>query len=311
MKSQIHEFQKAKNFSMSKKAQLLLVSIVTFAVTLTSCSKDDTITEVPQTSKSFILPKKIVEDNGRGSISTAILTYDGNKILQYTQDNQKSIYTYTGDLITKVESYDGATITFQSIYSYLNNKLATVTNTETIINSTTGVTTVYKNKTFYTYNPDGTVLEESYKIDNTTGLETKNNRSSVNTYANGNLVKTVSTSTNISTYTDGNGNLVTDTYVNKTTETFEYDTKNTYTKNILGFDKLLFSESSLNNLVKTAYLSESTTNGVANPTSPATVNIYIFKYNPNGYPTEEKKDYTFYDNNVPVIKTRTTQYFYE
>jgi hypothetical protein len=292
-----------------RKLFVLLLSIV--SLLSVSCSKDDDTVTNPQNPESFILPKKIVEDNGRGSISTTILTYNGNKILQYTEDDQKTIYTYTGDLITKIESYDGATLTYQSIYSYLNNKLATETNTETSINSTTGVTTVYKNKTVYTYNTDGTVLVENYKIDNTTGLETKNNRSSVNTYANGNLVKTVSTSTNISTYTDGNGNLVTDTYVNKTTETFEYDTKNGLAKNVLGFDKLLSPASSINNAIKTTYLSESTTNGVANPTLPATVRDYIFKYNPNGYPTEEKSDYTFYNNNVAVIKTRTTQYFYE
>jgi hypothetical protein len=296
-----------------KKVFILLLSITSLSSFFISCSKDEITPQNPQNPQNpetFILPRKIVIDRGSGNAETSTITYNGNKIVQII-DGEKSIYTYTGNLITKVEYYDGATLDGETTFDYLNDKLVTETETDYSVDPTTGVKKVSKTKTVYTHNTNGTILEESYKIDSTTGQETKNNRSTIYTYANGNLVKTITTSTDISTYTDFNGNLVTDTYVYKTNETYEYDNKNGLTKNILGFDKIISFPSSVNNIVKSTILRENSINGVTNPPAPATIRIYLYKYNSNGYPTEQKYDYTTYENNQPVVLTRTEQYFYE
>jgi hypothetical protein len=292
-----------------KNLALLLLSIV--SLLSVSCSKDDDTVANPQNPESYILLKKITENNGDGVLGSITINYNGNKIAEVIDKDSKSIYTYTGDLITKVETYEGTTLTYQVIYSYLNDKLKTITSTYSYVD-TNGAINVFRNKTVYTYNTDGTVLEERYTIDNATGAETKKNNTTVYTYANGNLTKTVETSTSTFMTTDVDGNPVTNTTVNKNIDTYEYDNKYNPLKNILGFSKILSgTQASANNVIKSTSISESTYNGVANPPSPSVVTDYIFKYNPKDYPIEQKYPYITYINNQPVTKTLTTQYFYQ
>jgi hypothetical protein len=277
---------------------ITLLSIALLA--LASCSKEDSSSTT--TPETFILPKKITRTRNDGTISNSIITYNGNKIIESYDEIYKYVYTYTGDLITKEAEYEGTVLKSETIHAYENNKLKSDLITSYDINTTTGAIIISKTRKVHTQNSNGTITEEKYTIDNTSGVETKQNGNTTRTFTNGNLVSELRTSS--STFNAGNGN--TTITINTNTTTYEYDTKNSFYKNVLGFDKSFYS-SSTNNLVKETYKSESTTNGVANPTFPASVINYEYQYNVSGYPIEQKENSTVNS----VVQTKITQYFYE
>lgn len=137
-----------------------------------------------------------------------------------TDENSKTIFTYTGDVITKQEVFDvdqqgKETKTDEAVYTYENGKLKTRIFRE-------GITAQYPDgeyiaKTVYNHASNGTISYINYQVDNKTKAETKDSEG-ILTYENGNLVK----------HQLGNS-----TYV------YEYDTKNNPLKNILSFDLLL------------------------------------------------------------------------
>lgn len=273
----------------------ITILVVVFVLILMSCSKDNQ--QDSSTSNASVLPKKSIttESDGVSNITTTTnFIYDGNKIVQ-VNGLEKTIYTYTGDLITKEEHYTGTVLTDFKVYEYENNKLKSEIITE---NNTgvTGIVSTIKTKRIYIQNANQIITQETYSIDIETGLETKKDDVNVKTFLNGNLIKEVRSSS----YDNANGgkNIYT------TTSTYEYDSKNNLSKNILGSDKLIdFADCSLNNVVKETRFSE--TNGIPNPILDYT-RSYEFKYNLDGYPTEVK--YNYKENNVQ--KTSTTQYFY-
>jgi hypothetical protein len=280
------------------KKMITLLSITLLA--LASCSKEDS-KSTTTTPETFILPKKIVSTKDGGTSSTSIITYNGNKIIEYSEGIYTGVYTYTGNLITKEVSSEGPENINEISYTYENNKLKNFIEIETNTNATTGEKKIFKTKTVIIESADSnTITEEHYKIDIATGLETKEDRKTVKTFSNGNLITEVNTSTSVSN--DSNGVV---TSINTITTTYEYDTKNYFLKNVLGFDKLYRNESS-NNLIKETSQLQSTRNGIANPPSLLGVRNYIYKYDTNGYPIE--KMYTYLSN--IDLKTTTTQYFY-
>lgn len=186
---------------------------------LISCSKGDESKDT--TSENLILPKKIAVVFQNESI----LTYNGNKIVQSVSGTYKTVYTYTGDLITKQEKFAGNDIDYKAEYSYENDKLK-----RSLIGGQ-----AFKRKKVYTHNSDGTVDYKYYNIDVTTGAETLSlGDSGKLTILNGNIVKIEEGTTFVST--------------------IEYDSKNNVTKNILGFDKLMEEELSANNYEKYLYI---------------------------------------------------------
>lgn len=230
---------------------------------LISCSKGDEPRDT--TSQNLILPKKIAVVFQNESI----LTYNGNKIVQSVSGTYKTVYTYTGDLITKQEKFAGNNIDYKEEYSYENDKLKT-----SLITGSSGGQT-FKRKKVYTHNSDGTVDYKYYNIDVTTGVETLGDSGKL-TILSGNIVKIEEGTTFVST--------------------IEYDSKNNATKNILGFDKLMEEELSANNIMKNTYIS----NGGTIPS----VNTYQYDYDANGYPIEQR---IFYDGNgTAAIITRFT-----
>lgn len=185
-----------------------------------TCSRDN---EPNSDKTSLILPKKVtyienIDDNNAGQDS--YLTYNGNKLVSViTSSRWKSIFTYTGDLITKIEDYDTNKLFSTTTYNYTNGKLASrlIVNIETLH--------PYSYTTYYVHNTDGTV---SYSSINGNGKLT---------FKNGNLVSNIGDYAHI---------------------TYEYDTKNNPFKNILGIDILVFDEDdnlgfniSKNNCIKT------------------------------------------------------------
>lgn len=232
-------------------------------IVLTSCSNDDDSNNVSTAN----LLKEATYIEGSYTSSSKI-TYDGNKIVQIVAGSDKTVYTYTGSLITKEEEFAGGNnIDSKVEYSYENNKLKTSVSTE-ISGSET-----YKSKNVYTHNSDGTVNYISYNVNVTTGVETLSS-SGKYTFLNGNVVKIEDEAGYSSTY--------------------EYDTKNNPTKNILGFDELMDQEFSVNNIVKRT----STYNG----TNPSII-TYEYDYNTDGYPTERRGFYNGGTNGI-------TKYFY-
>lgn len=228
------------------KKLALVLSI--FALVFGSCSKND----APQPDQlSIILPKKMVS-TASGSTITDVLSYVDNKLVtKASDDGSKEIYSYTGNLITKIEFSNSSNVVNEtSNYFYSNGRLAY----ETFVYGSI-VETIN-----YTYNSDGTVSFVK------TSLDSKTNNTTIfysgrYTYLNGNLVKKEVVSSGSSS-----------------TTIYEYDVKNSVGKNIEGFSLLMgFEETvSLNNCVKF------TKNYVGNATPYIQTNQYT--YNSDNYP---------------------------
>lgn len=216
---------------------------------LISCSKGDDPRDT--ISQNLILPKKIAV----ASQNESILTYDGNKIVQSVSGTLKTVYTYTGNLITKQEKFRENNIDIEIEYSYENNKLKT-----SLFGDSNSP--AFKTKKVYTHNSDGTVDYKYFIIDVATGAETLSLYNSGKlTILNGNIVKIEDGSTFVST--------------------IEYDSKNNVTKNILGFDKLLEQDLSANNIMKKTNI------GGYLGTIPNVI-TYQYDYDANGYPIEQR-----------------------
>lgn len=220
-----------------------------FLLILSSCSKSDTPQPV---QSSIILPKKMVSTES-GRTITDVLSYVGNKLItKASDDGSKEIYTYTGNLITKIEFSNSSNVVNEtSNYSYSNGRLAF----ETFVYSSI-VETIN-----YTYNSDGSVSFVKTSLDSKTN-NTATFYSGKYTYLNGNLVKKEVES--------NSGDLSTTIY--------EYDVKNSFDKNIEGFSLLMGYEEtmSVNNCIKF------TKNYVGNATPYIQTNQYT--YNSDNYP---------------------------
>jgi hypothetical protein len=155
-----------------------------------------------------ILVKKIISTDEKGLVTTILYNYDGNKIVSklYNDTKPGMYYTYSGDLITKLEyKFADGTIDQIDTYKYDGDKK--------IIEffSTQPGQEKWDHYEFYVYNADGTVSvysEDGFKY-------------STITFLNGEVSEIVSTNSPNFKYT--------------------YDTKNNPEKNILGMDKIAFT----------------------------------------------------------------------
>jgi hypothetical protein len=233
---------------MKKLLYLFSASLLVFA----SCSKDDN-TPDPVTST---LVKKVIYTDLDKSVFTTETTYNGNKIVStLDSDGSKEVYTYTGEIITKVEETDGKGVLESTTeYTYNNGKLATSLVKE--------VGADYNYKTVYTYNADGTVSFADVMINTKTGATDDGGTVGKYTYNGGNLVKKVYSY-----------------YGKEYSSTFEYDTKYNPFKNVTGYSLLLDNEddASVNNVVKR--------------TSSGTVSTNTYTYDANGFPTGQQNFY--------------------
>ncbi|KIX21948.1 hypothetical protein SY27_04500 [Flavobacterium sp. 316] len=247
------------------KKILTLVSAI--ALVFTSCSKDDD--SVVDEAENILLKKTILTEGG--NTETYDWTYDGNKLVSnISNDGSKLLYTYTGDLLTKIEEFDGASLEFTTNYFYNNGKLVSMEEISTGSSQ--------KERTDYTYNSDGTVSFTKYAIVIATNATSTINNGKL-FFANNNVIKREE----ISTYST-----ITTTYL--------YDDKKNPFMNVVGLDKL-FDEprSSKNNVVKETEVVENTSGGTTN--TYITTNVYT--YNASGYPitvveTQQSGDVTSY-----------------
>jgi hypothetical protein len=145
--------------------------------------------------------------------------YDGNRLLEiYYNTTQKKVFTYTGDVITKMEHYQAGVIRFEHTYTYQDGKLIEYHNDDKLTGNADVIT--------YTHNLDGTV---SYVHANDFNGTPNWEKVGTLTFVNGNIVEDVA---EFSFYN------VTDEY-NLLVNVLEYNDKANPYKNILGYSSLL------------------------------------------------------------------------
>jgi uncharacterized protein (UPF0333 family) len=254
-----------------KKKLLYLFSAL---LVRTSCSNDVTrededvivVAPVPvPVPVSQILLTKMIEKNANGTTRTIIYTYDANKIVSQLYNNTKEgiYYTYTGDLITKMEfKLADGTVEQINTYKYdANKKLTEFSRTQPGQED-------WDSKDTYVYNADGTVSvydEDGFK-------------NSTITFLNGEVSEIVSTNSPNFKYT--------------------HDTKNNPEKNILGMNKIAFTDGEGNGILHNI-ITEISSYGDDTTTTTKTSKM---TYNKDDYPVKS------FDNFEDA--GTTTEYFY-
>ncbi len=190
---------------------------------LVSCSSEDSSSEnIP--SQDLLL-KKIVEGDIVFGGSFKDYTYNGNKLVEINHNNEKSdIYTYTGDLITKIEKYQ---IYYGGTPDEETELLSTDhfgynANNQLVQFRTTTPDSEMERVTTYVYNNNNTVTFEQYE--NYPGDEPELLKTGTITVQDGEITQ-IQVVKEFDSYTD----------------TFTYDSKNSIFKNVLGYDKLIFT----------------------------------------------------------------------
>lgn len=195
---------------MKKLALLLSV----FALTFTSCSSGgDDSSET--TDPNAVLPKKVVSEDVDGEFTDNFF-YNGTKLTKIeSTDGQKSVFTYTGDLITKVETFYDGELDLTELYSYDSSGR--------LISYTTNYSDFFSNQETYVHNANGTISftrTEDGEV-YSTGVFTMVGNDILNVVSN---------------YDFGFGPVT-------TTNSYTYDTKFTPFKNITGYKWYAFAGS--------------------------------------------------------------------
>lgn len=229
-------------------------------VLISSCSSDDSTDVASET----LLPQKMVEttvENVKSGSLDFTFTYDGNKLKQISlSDASKFVYTYTGEVITKVEEFKSSELQSTDVYTYEAGKLVSKLTTRAF-----GSTP--PQKLTFVYNANGTVNANYSEIINK--QEIKYDATRLYTFANGNILSTE--------YIDA--------VREKSTNTFD-DKKSPFT-NITGVKLLLdlddnFDFYSANNAVKNVTVETDGSGKVIETVTVTNTN----KYNANSFITE-------------------------
>mgnify|MGYP006175288911 CR=1 FL=1 len=206
---------------------------------ISSCSSDDS----KNSSSGFL--KKIAGTLDDGQTYSFEYKYSGNKITKIIDsDGGYKLFTYTENLISKIETYSNNVLDHVKTYSYNSN------------NQLSSFIIVYPNypnwgrKKTFTYNTNGTVTINYYNGDY---------NSQTNLYD----TATVTFSNNQASQIFSSGK----------TNNYTYDNKNNPLKNVLGFDKIHLSEESI----------EGITNNITSMTSTnldqSFINVFTYKSN--------------------------------
>jgi hypothetical protein len=226
---------------------------------LVSCSNRDEY--IVENVNSLTLPKTLTTKSSSGDIVSEY-KYDGNKITSIISNNgRKSIFSYTGNFITKSITYDSSgEIEYKVSYEYANNKLSKKN---------------YKYKflefnIFYTWVDDNHV----YFVDDKYMPENAINRTDVY-FSSGNVIK----STNHIYYPNN--------YTIDKVEIVENDSKNNPFKNIEGYSLIAFDISSdffpqINNITKITTSREGNVNG--EPLTENYFRTFEFTYDTKNFP---------------------------
>ena len=255
-----------------------------------SCSRDNdntnpTTPQTPAISQTVILPTKLTSSKTGKADEVSTLIYNGNKLVKATHDNNKDqTYTYTGDLITSMNNPDGGSYVFnydsngnliseKGEFYYGTIKVLEENTTYTINGSTVTAQKISKN-----YSPlDGTYSSTTTSIITYT-LDTKKRP-----------IKIVE----VSEERDSTGNLIEKT--NNNTTTYQYANHHSLIENIVGFDKLTYSDFLSNN-------EDFPHNIVSYMKEDINRTYYHFGGSPHNesYINEVKVEYSVNTNNYPI-----------
>lgn len=141
-----------------KKLGLVFFALVLTFTSCTSSGNDDST--LIDTSTVF-LKKKILSSNGTPPVNIEVeYQYNGNKIDRIVNSSNLIVYTYTGDLITKVEHFNNNQLTIRTIFTYDSNNRIT---SEIVYN----MQATYAEKTVYSYATNSLIDYEFYTGDHT------------------------------------------------------------------------------------------------------------------------------------------------
>jgi len=248
---------------------------------LNSCSNDEN-----SDNTTLVLPKKITcKDQNNKIYQTTVFTYDGNKIVNVSNEFVSIDFVYDGNRIVKeIQSRDNGRIYIEKLYSYQNDKLHNLS---------------YPHRGceyIYTYD-NNTITRQIHEGDNKIRLD--EDTEDIFIGVNGNIVE--------SKYNWENG------YDVISSSHYEYDTKNNVFKNVAGLNLLIdevntldfYDEihlSSANNITryKVDYIQGPKSTIVFEPSEY----VMKYEYNSKGYPIKK----TTYGYAGKIIETREYTY---
>ena len=254
-----------------------------------SCSRDNdntnpTTPQAPAISQTGILPTKLTSSKTGKADNVTTFSYNRNKLIKATYDNKDEIYTYTGDLITSINNPDGSS----HIFNYDSNGNLISEKGE----SYNGSIKFNENNITYTVNGSTVTAQKiSKNYDDITGTLSSISTSTI-TYtldAKKRPIKSVE----VSEERDSIGNLIEKT--NNNTTTYQYANHHSLIENIVGFDKLTYSDFLSNN-------EDFPHNIVSYMKEDINRTYYHFGGSPHNesYINEVKVEYSVNANNYPI-----------
>ncbi len=190
---------------MKKILFLIIVSCL-----LTFCSSDSSSSSA---SDESILLKKIIRENENGITTINTYVYEGRKITTSSFSTYLQKFYYSGNLVTKVESYNSGQL--MSVFTFEYNSSEKLVQYK-LVSPDIG----RSERDTYVYNNDNTISVNHY-----TAIDDDNETLQTQKY-----------------FTDSSGEIIKiERYSANSTATtlYTYDTKNNPFKNVIGFDKLL------------------------------------------------------------------------
>lgn len=192
---------------------------------LVSCSSDSS---TDNTTSQNLLLKKITEGDVVFGGTVSNFTYNGNKLVEIRRTNDgdvwSDVYTYTGDLITKIEKFDvyDAGTPSETTQLLSTDEFQYNANNQLVQFKTTTPDSDAERVTTYVYNADNTVSLS--QIENSPGNPSQSLKTGTITVQNGEIVR-----------------LQIVKQFDSYTQNYTYDAKNSIFKNVLGYDKLIFT----------------------------------------------------------------------
>ncbi|NMH26667.1 hypothetical protein [Flavobacterium silvaticum] len=173
------------------------------AISLTSCSSDDSGSSTDDGSDDVLIKKIVYTDDTDDFTQVIQYTYSGNKIVQATYDDGSvDTYTYSGDLITQIDQTMGSQLLYRDSFTYDGNGRLTLYVSQDIEDE-------WEETESFVYNSDGTVTSNYDGLISTLHFE------------NDEVTQMVQTGFDTYTYT--------------------YDGKNSPFKNVTGYSKIAFA----------------------------------------------------------------------
>lgn len=275
----------------------LIITLSALALFI-SCSKstEDTVDLTPSNTgltpvnTNVLVQKTITTTSLTGTTSNEMIyKYNGKKLVEINSNlGIKSIFTYTGYLISEIKMSDSGTDTNKEIFTYdTRSRLLDYINQDLDNNRTD----IYK----YTYNSNGTVTVKHYQ---NTGILTTPTGSAFETetryFTGKELTKVEKTRIGV---------------IGTTTLNYEYDVKNNPLMNITGMTQLMSSKEFVDDFMQGFGNSANMTKEIQLGTPNVETVKVTYTYNSDNYPTISQTTVT---SALPggTTDTARTQYFY-